>query len=196
MSLEVRGKVALVTGRIEALAKLWWTVFWPLVSQGLRGGASTQSAQPLVDEHGDKVVPIAMDLTRVETITAAADQCQDVFLVVNNAGVLKTTSVMSPDVYESLSFEFDTNVLGLVRVAQAFAPILKRNGGGGLVQLNSVVSMKCFADFATYCCASKAAAYSLTQALRSSLADQGTKCSASIQGRLPRTWDTPPALMK
>lgn len=65
------------------------------------------------------------------------------------------------------------NVFGLIRMAQAFAPILKANGGGALVQLNSVASMKCFSDFATYS-ASKAAAYSITQGLRDKLEEQGT----------------------
>ena len=58
-------------------------------------------------------------------------------------------------------------------MAQAFAPVLKANGGGAFVQLNSVASMKNFADFATYS-ASKAAAYSITQALRELLGQQGT----------------------
>ncbi|MGB3614935.1 MAG: SDR family NAD(P)-dependent oxidoreductase, partial [Elainellaceae cyanobacterium] len=51
--------------------------------------------------------------------------------------------------------------------------VLKANGGGVFAQLNSVVSMKTFSNFATYS-ASKAAAYSITQALRELLADQGT----------------------
>jgi NAD(P)-dependent dehydrogenase (short-subunit alcohol dehydrogenase family) len=58
-------------------------------------------------------------------------------------------------------------------VARAFAPVLKANGGGVFAQLNSVASFKNFAAFTTYC-ASKAAAYSVTQALRELLAPQGT----------------------
>ena len=65
-------------------------------------------------------------------------------------------------------------MFGLMRIAQAFAPILRANGGGALVQLNSVASIKNFADFATYS-ASKAAAYSITQALRDKLKEQGTQ---------------------
>jgi short-subunit dehydrogenase len=72
-----------------------------------------------------------------------------------------------------LENEFNVNVFGLLRMAQAFAPVLKKNGGGAFVQLNSVASIKCFADFATYS-ASKAAAYSLTQGLRDKLEEQGT----------------------
>src|SRR5436309_8949899 len=67
----------------------------------------------------------------------------------------------------------DVNVFGLIRMAQAFAPVLAANGGGAFVQLNSVVSVKSFPDFATYS-ASKAAAYSITQALRDRLKAQGT----------------------
>ncbi|MEN8447048.1 MAG: SDR family NAD(P)-dependent oxidoreductase, partial [Cyanobacteria bacterium J06555_13] len=44
---------------------------------------------------------------------------------------------------------------------------------GAFIQLNSVASMKCFANFATYS-ASKAASYSITQALREMLAEQNT----------------------
>lgn len=175
MSLQIRGKVALVTGANRGIGKA-------LVTGLLAAGAAKvyaavrdpQTAQPLVSLFGANVVPVELDLTKPDTIQTAAETCTDVYVLVNNAGVLKTTPVLSPDALASLSYEFDTNVLGLIRIAQAFAPVLKRNGGGGLVQLNSVVSMKCFPDFSTYC-ASKAASYSLTQALRASLAEQGTQ---------------------
>jgi short-subunit dehydrogenase len=58
-------------------------------------------------------------------------------------------------------------------MAQAFAPVLKQNGGGVFIQLNSIASIKCFSFIATYS-ASKAAAYSVTQALREQLREQGT----------------------
>ena len=57
-------------------------------------------------------------------------------------------------------------------MAQAFAPVLKRNGGGAFVQINSIASLSSFPR-ATYP-ASKAAAYSFTQALRPIFKDQGT----------------------
>ena len=65
------------------------------------------------------------------------------------------------------------NVYGLMRVAQAFAPILKTNGGGAFVQMNSIASLKCSSNFATHS-ATKAASYSITQELRELLNLQGT----------------------
>jgi len=87
--------------------------------------------------------------------------------------VLKTYTPLDTNALESMAYEMDMNVSGLVRMAQAFAPVLKANGGGALIQLNSLASIKSFATFATYC-ASKAAAYSITQALRDLLKEQGT----------------------
>ncbi|MGB5202085.1 MAG: hypothetical protein WBN68_03660 [Sedimenticolaceae bacterium] len=61
----------------------------------------------------------------------------------------------------------EVTVYRLMRVALAFAPILAANGGGALVQLNSVASMKSFSSFATYS-ASNAAAYAIVWRVRPS----------------------------
>jgi len=79
-----------------------------------------------------------------------------------------------PLTLEAYQYEQDINVYGLIRMARAFAPVLKANGGGALVQLNSVASIKSFEALATYS-ASKAASYSITQALRALLKEQGTQ---------------------
>ena len=131
------------------------------------------TASPLVQEYGDKVVPIHIDLDKPETVAAAAIAAKDAQVVVNNAGVLRTTTPLDAEAIDSLQFEMKINVFGLIRMAQAFAPILKANGGGAFVQLNSGASIKSFTNFATYS-ASKAAAYSITQALREILGQQGT----------------------
>lgn len=174
MSFEVQGKTALVTGANRGIGKV-------IVDTLCRNGASKvyaavrslDAAQPLVQSHGAQVAPIVIDLSRPETIAAAAAEASDVQLVVNNAGVLRTATPLDDSAVEALQYEMEINVFGLIRMAQAFAPVLKANGGGAFVQLNSVASLKCFAPFATYS-ASKAASYSITQALRDLLRDQGT----------------------
>lgn len=175
MSESIEGKVILVTGANRGIGKA-------LVETFMEHGAAKvyaavrklDSAGPLVEKFGEKVVPIHLDLSEPNTFLEAAKTASDVEIVISNAGVLKTTPVLSPDAIDSLEYEFNINVYGLVRMAQAFAPVLKANGGGVFGQLNSVVSMKAFGNFATYS-ASKAAAYSLTQSLRESLGEQGTK---------------------
>lgn len=132
-----------------------------------------ESMSPMVDKYGDRVEPINIDLNDPDSITAAAMRAKDVDIVVNNAGILSMNTALDSGAIDALESEFTTNVFGLIRVAQAFAPILKENGGGVFVQLNSIASMKSFSYIATYS-ASKAAAYSVTQALRDELREQGT----------------------
>jgi NAD(P)-dependent dehydrogenase (short-subunit alcohol dehydrogenase family) len=173
-SFEVVGKVALVSGANRGIGKA-------IVEALLEHGASKvyaavrriSSLESLVERCGERVVPLEMDLTKGETISKAAQSARDVELLVNNAGVLRGAAPLAADALDALSFELDTNVFGLIRVAQAFAPVLKANGGGALVQLNSVASIQNFTDFTTYC-ASKAASYCVTQGLRDQLAAQGT----------------------
>src|ERR1700740_70364 len=59
-------------------------------------------------------------------------------------------------------------------MGRAFGPVLKRNGGGALVNMLSVVSFFNAPAQGTYC-ASKAAAWSLTKAVRFELHAQGTQ---------------------
>ncbi|GAA4454898.1 SDR family oxidoreductase [Novipirellula rosea] len=175
MSFDVKNKTAFVTGANRGIGRA-------IVEEALRRGAKKvyaavrklDSADSLVSEFGDRVVPVQFDLEDPSTIQAAAKTASDVDLVVNNAGVLKTSGPIDDDTLDSIQFEMSVNVYGLIRTAKAFAPVLAANGGGALVQLNSVVSVKTFANVATYS-ASKAASYSITQALRDTLADQGTQ---------------------
>lgn len=174
MGFQVKNKIVLVTGANRGIGKA-------IVEGALSRGAAKvylavrnlDSAKPLIEEYGDRVVPIQLDLEQPESILKAADIANDVDVVVSNAGVLRVSNPLEADAIENLQYEIDVNVYGLMRMAQAFAPVLKKNGGGVFAQLNSVASLRSFADFATYC-ASKAAAYSITQSLRAILAAQGT----------------------
>lgn len=174
MSIKVKDKVVLVTGANRGIGKV-------IVESLFRDGAAKvygavrnpDSLDELKQEFGDRLVAIELDLTKPETIESAAATATDVEIVINNAGVLRTADALAGDAIDALKFELNGNVFGLLHIAQAFAPVLKSNGGGALVQLNSIVSMKSFPQFATYS-ASKAAAYSITQALKLSLAEQGT----------------------
>ena len=173
MTYDISNKITLVTGANRGIGKA-------IVESFLQHGAfkvyagvrSLDKAEALIAEFGEKVVPIEIDYENPASIKAAAEIADDVQVVVSNAGVLIGAGVMDEDVIDQFQTELNINVYGLIRMAQAFAPVLKRNGGGAFVQINSIASLSSFPR-ATYP-ASKAAAYSFTQALRPIFKEQGT----------------------
>ena len=175
MPLPVKDSVVLVTGANRGIGRA-------IVEEAFARGAAkvyaavrnTDSATPLVKQFGNKLVPLQLDLLDNDTIVAAAETAHDATIVINNAGVLKTASPLADHAIDALQYEIDVNVFGLIQMARAFAPVLAANGGGAFAQLNSVASLRSFADFATYS-ASKAASYSITQGLRDKLAEQNTQ---------------------
>ena len=173
MSFDISNKITLVTGANRGIGKAIVETFLEHgASKVYAGVRSLDKAEALVAEFGEKVVPIEIDYENPASIKVAAEIADDVQVVVSNAGVLIGASVMDEDVIEQFQTELNVNVYGLIRMAQAFAPVLKRNGGGAFIQLNSIASLSSFPR-ATYP-ASKAAAYSFTQALRPIFKEQGT----------------------
>ena len=166
MTTEVKNSVALVTGANRGIG-------WAITEGFLDVGAAKvyaavrdlSSVDDLIEKYGERVVPVEFDLSRNETVEAAAAVARDVNIVVSNAGVVRLSSPLDASVIDDLQYQMEGNVYPLIQLAQAFGPILKANGGGAFVQMNSLASLKNFLPF-TGCSASKAAAYSVTQGLR------------------------------
>jgi NAD(P)-dependent dehydrogenase (short-subunit alcohol dehydrogenase family) len=174
-NFSIEKRTALITGANRGIGKAILDSFLNHgVTKVYAAVRDPESARPLVAQYGDRVAPIPIDLNQPKSIAAAAAIARDVEIVINNAGILSMTTPMDSHAVQALESEFATNVFGLIHMAQAFAPVLRENGGGVFVQLNSIASIKCFSYLATYS-ASKAAAYSITQSLREELREQGTR---------------------
>ena len=134
----------------------------------------------------ERIVPIALDVTLPEQVAAAAERCADVTLLVNNAGVNRNRPLIAePEALTNARAEIEVNYLGTLAMCRAFAPVLKANGGGMIVNVLSVIGRVNLPAIGSYC-ASKAAEYSMTQGVRAELAGQGTH----VMGVLPGAVDT------
>ena len=108
-------------------------------------------------------VPLAVDVTDPASVAAAAEAAGDVTLLINNAGIAADVNLLTGDL-DGARREMDTNYFGTLSMIRAFAPVIEGNGGGGILNVLSVLSWVSFPDLSGYC-ASKSAAWSMTNAV-------------------------------
>ena len=120
------------------------------------------------------IVQVELDVSDAASVAAAAAQCGDTTLLVNNAGIARLNSSVLDVPMINLSREiFETNYYGTIRLSQAFALTLANNGGGAVINVLSDATWFARPMLAAYS-ASKSAAWSFTNALRVELRNQNT----------------------
>ncbi|MFB4262474.1 SDR family oxidoreductase [Nonomuraea sp. GTA35] len=166
--MEIKGSVALVTGANRGIGRAFARA---LIDHGAKKVYAGVRDPAGVSDPG--VVPVRLDVTDEESVASAAFIASDVSIVVNNAGVGGASTKLLEGAFDGARQAMEVNYFGTWAVARAFAPVLARNGGGALVNMLSVASWVGQPEFPGYA-ASKAAQWSLTDALRKALRAQGT----------------------
>ena len=182
----IDGAVALVTGCNRGIGP---ETVRALLKAGAKkvyvGSRKLDGIKALIAEAPDKLHPIELDITNKDQIAAAARAARDVTLLVNNGGINFNTPLFAIESSDNARREMEVNYFGTLAMCRAFQPILKANGGGAIVNMLSILSHVNLPLMGSLC-ASKAALYSLTQALRAELKAQGTH----VMGVLPGAVDT------
>jgi NAD(P)-dependent dehydrogenase (short-subunit alcohol dehydrogenase family) len=127
------------------------------------------------------VVPVRLDVTDPTQVKQAALDCKDVTVLVNNAGVAEIGGFLDDRALEAARRQLEVNFFGIMRMAQAFAPVLAANGGGGILNVLSIASWINRPLLGTYG-STKSAAWALTNGLRHELRAQGTQVSGLHMG--------------
>ncbi|MBJ6749786.1 SDR family oxidoreductase [Geomonas anaerohicana] len=183
--MDVAGKVVLVTGANGGIG-------WALVQELLERGAAkvyaaarnVQAVAEMAKFEPGRVIALRVDVTHETSVASAAAQCQDVDLLINNAGVNQCQSLLAADGLDSARQEIKVNYLGTLSMCRAFAPILTARGGA-IANVCSILGLVNLPVNGTYS-ASKAAGHSLLQGVRAELASRGVK----VYGVYPGPVDT------
>ncbi len=131
-----------------------------------------------------RVVPVALDITNRDHIAQAAKQADDVTMLINNAGALAFSSVVTGNTSD-LMRDMQVNYFGTLSMVNGFAPVIEKNGGGAIANVISIVGLASMAGIGGYS-ASKAALFSATQAMRAELKAK----NISVHGIFPGPIDT------
>lgn len=161
--MRIEGAVALVTGANRGLGRAFAR---SLVERGARTVYAGARNPDSVTDRG--ATPVKLDITDPRDVAAAAEQCGDVTLLVNNAGIAHQFPLLEGPSMDLARQEMETNYFGTLAMCRAFAPILTRNGGGALVNMLSITSFFSFPTMGSLC-ATKAALWSLTNGIREEL---------------------------
>jgi NAD(P)-dependent dehydrogenase (short-subunit alcohol dehydrogenase family) len=168
--MQLDGQTALVTGANRGLGRH--------LAQQLRDRGATVYAgarnPAAVDLDG--VTPIAIDITDPASVAEAAHSIGNASIVINNAGSSTGTSLLTGNL-DDVRLEMDTHFFGTLSVTRAFAPQLGQHDQSVVLNVLSALSWYTFPGVGAYC-AAKSATWSMTNALRQELAEQGTRVAA------------------
>jgi NAD(P)-dependent dehydrogenase (short-subunit alcohol dehydrogenase family) len=171
-AMNIEKKTVLITGSNRGIGRA-------LVDEALRRGAKrvyagTRGALHHIDE---RVTAVTLDVTNAAQIQAAVEKIDELDVLINNAGVAIYDDLSKLDVIEQ---HLAVNLLGALKVTHAFLPLLRRSKGA-IVNNLSLAALAALPVIPAYSI-SKAAAFSMTQSLRASLAGQSVTVHAVILG--------------
>lgn len=180
--IKLDGAVALVSGTSRGIGR---AIALALADAGAKkvycGARKPEQIAALVAQRPKCFVPLQLDIDEHEKAPDIARQCSDVTLLVNNAGINFNLPLLgAPDIAKA-RLEIKTNYFSPLVMCRAFAPALKANGGGAIVNMLSILARVNLPLMGSLC-ASKAAALSMTQAVRAELKAQGTRVFAVMPG--------------
>lgn len=191
-SFSLAGQTALVTGAGRGLGRaiaLGLAAAGADVAVGLRDIESHGGLPAEIEAMGRRALPLQMDVTRLDEVTAAVEAAAAHFgrldILVNNAGfaIVDPAEEVSEEHYDQ---QLALNVKGLFFAAQAAGRIMLRQGSGAIVNLSSQAGLVALPGVAVYCM-TKAAIAHLTKCLAVEWGPRGVRVNAVA----PTFFDTP-----
>lgn len=182
--MKVKDSVAIVTGGNRGIGEAFVR---GLLNAGAAkvyvGSRSREAAAHLEQEFPGRAVGVELDVTSEAQVAAAASNCGDVSIVINNAGAFNHQTLLGAPDMSAARQEMEVNYFGVLSMCRHFAPVLAANGGGAIVNVLSAAAIVAVPKMGGYS-PSKFAARALGTSVRAELADQGTQVSSLIVGSI------------
>jgi len=180
-SVDIAGKRALVTGANRGLGEQFVEVLLARGAELVYAGAlDTRTLSALLARHGDRVVPVQLDVTDAGDIRAATERCTDLDLLVSNAGQPCVGPVLAAPDESAFRAVFEVNFFGPLALVRALAPRLEARHGGVLF-VHSVAALVISRSSPIYS-ASKAASMMLAMGVRAEIKGGGVVVTSSFPG--------------
>ena len=181
--LAMEGLVAVITG---AGSGIGLATLEAMRAEGARVAALDLRPPPA----REGVLPLSCDVTDQasvdKAVAAAAQHFGGIDILVNNAGIGAQGNV-EENALDEWQRVFDVNVFGMVRLARACLPHLRKSRSPAIVNVASIVSWTGLPKRACYG-ASKGAVYALTLAMAADHAGEGIRVNCVCPGTVDTPW--------
>ncbi|MDX2701290.1 SDR family NAD(P)-dependent oxidoreductase [Streptomyces sp. PA03-6a] len=171
--MDLSNRTVLIVGGTSGIGRELARRFAAAGSTVAVGGRSPQALSDLAAEG---FATFVIDVTDSSSVTAARDAVlarhPELDTVVTMSGVMLLEDLRDPAHFEATETTIDTNLLGTIRVIDAFTPHLVRRGAGTFVTVTSGIAFLPFPPMPSYA-ASKAAVHAYSEALRAQLDGTG-----------------------
>ncbi len=186
LKLNLKDSVVLISGANRGIGN---AIALELLARGAKkvyaGTRDLGAIDATESSYEGKLVPLQLDVTDEASINNAAKLATDVDILINNAGVLLGDSLLNSDSLNNLKIHFDVNVIGLMKLTQAFLPSIRSKAKGAIVSISSLAGLGNMPVIGSYS-VSKAAVHSIIQGLRGDLTNE----SVAVIGVYPGPIDT------
>ncbi|MFF3559682.1 SDR family NAD(P)-dependent oxidoreductase [Streptomyces sp. NPDC002574] len=167
-----RPRTWFLTGASRGLGAEWARA---VLERGDRLAATARDAaslKPLVDAHGDQVLPLGFDVADAaavrEAVAAAEAHFGGIDVLVNNAGHMLVGAVEEVTDQQARG-QMDTNFFGALWTTRAVLPGMRARGGGRILQVSSLGGVVAYPSLGLYH-ASKWALEAVSQSLAAEVA--------------------------
>ena len=183
-------KIWFITGTSSGFGRLWAEAALERGDRVVATARNTDALKDLVERFPATVLPLRLDVTDREGVFAAVEHAVQRFgrldVVVNNAGYGHFGMVEEVTERE-LREQMETNFFGAVWVTQAVLPVLRRQGGGRLLQVTSEGGVRAYPGIGAYH-ASKWAVEGLSEALAQEVEGFGVRVTLVEPGAYATDW--------
>lgn len=168
-------KTIFITGASRGFGKIWAEAFLQQGNKVAATARDTDTLNDLVQQFGDAIFPIKLDVNDREACFAAVKQAEEHFgaidVLINNAGYGLFGAIEETSEEEARA-QIETNVFGLLWVTQAVLPVMRKQGSGHIIQLSSALGLVTLPTLGIYN-ASKFAVEGLSETLAAEVKNFG-----------------------
>jgi NAD(P)-dependent dehydrogenase (short-subunit alcohol dehydrogenase family) len=188
-------KIWFITGTSKGFGREWAIAALERGDKVAAAARNVAAVKDLAERYGDAVLRLELDVTDRAAVFAAVARADEHFggldIVVNNAGYGQFGFVEELS-EQDLRDQMETNLFGAMWVTQAALPVLRRRGGGRILQVSSIGGVSAFPTIGAYH-ASKWALEGISQALAQEVASFNIKVTLIEPGPYSTDWGGPSA---